>query len=216
VNLRDDPTEVSRRSDIAGQELPTNTVSVATTSGDSGDDDDAELFSSMPKSKGFIVSPVLAIEIEDMTKETDTEYNEMKSRGCKSLDEDLYYASASSAWSHANRDSISYADDKSQNDKFSSYTSVAQLSKIESLAHKYDDSIYYGTNCSPNRRGLLSKREFDNYLFDSENGIDRDKKHSHIGRIEKENPVFQSDVDIPETSDYICDDENSCFGFGDD
>jgi hypothetical protein len=201
---------VAHRSDRAGQVLSANTVSVPTnTSGDSNydDDDDAKMFDSMPKPNGLI-SPVLAIEIEDMTKETDTEYNETKSRGAKSLDEDFYNSSAPSGCSYANHNSISYADDKS-----SSHSSVAQLSKIESFAHKYDNNIYYGTNSSPNSRCLLSKLEFDNNLFDNENQIDRDKTYSHI---EKENAIFQSGGDIPEASDYICDDENSCFGFEDD
>ena len=66
ANLHD-PTEVAHRSDRAGQVLSANTVSVPTnTSGDSNydDDDDAKMFDSMPKPNGLI-SPVLAIEIED-------------------------------------------------------------------------------------------------------------------------------------------------------
>ena len=211
---------MSRRSDKAEPVLSANTVSVATTtSGDSNydgdDDDDAELSDSMPEPKVFNNSTVLSIEIEDMTKETDTEYNEMKSRGSKSfvLDEDLCSSSAPSGCSYANHNSIFYADDKSTDIKVSSHSNVAQLSKVESFAHKYDDNIYYGTNSSPNRKGLLSKGEFDKDLFDYENDIDRVKNFSYIV---KENTIFQSGVDIPEASDYICDDENSCFGFEDD
>ena len=137
-----DPTEMSRRSDKAEPVLSANTVSVVTTtSGDSNYDDDygdyAELSDSMPKPKGFNNSPVLAIEIEDMTKESDTEYNEMKSRGSKSfvLDEDLYGSSATSGCSYANHNSIFYADEKSTDIKVSSHHSnVAQLSKVESCS----------------------------------------------------------------------------------
>jgi hypothetical protein len=172
-----------------------------------GSNSNSELFASMPKSASDL--PALVIEIEDMTKETDDEYNEMKSRGSKSCDDNLNSTPTSSNSATRNF-SFPYAEGKVAEDKNYFNSSDLYLTKLEPLSPKLYNKSHKIVENTP-RESFSSKDDYDDHFHDDSSG-DLDKISS-LGSIKECSYVVQMKDDaIPEVGDYKCDDENSCFG----